>query len=200
MLNAGGTGEAGRWSEEKPTIPLIAMPMAPLPAQNALTKPYEFCPRMARLSTELRCRQVPILAANAACTQCNCLRNPGPGGCSWKPLWACHLARLTATRRLMPFGRLSWNQLVKCAAIFHRLGSFANFSSARGELRRSKAKPQGAEAQEPASLVARLSRALPERQILPGLPRSGPWSRFCRSRACRPVPQMESATCPSPLL
>ena len=76
---------------------------APLPAQNALTKPYEFCPRMARLSTELRCRQVPILTAKPARTRCNCLRIPGREVALEAALGLPFGAY--RTRRLMPFGR-----------------------------------------------------------------------------------------------
>ena len=48
----------------------------------------EFCPRIARLSTELRCPPVYILATNRGCIQCNFLH------CQSRqiPFWACHSA------------------------------------------------------------------------------------------------------------
>ncbi len=48
----------------------------------------EFCPRIARLSTELRCPPVYILATNPGCIQCNFLH------CLSRriPLWVCHSA------------------------------------------------------------------------------------------------------------
>ena len=48
----------------------------------------EFCPRIARLSTELRCPPVYILATNRGCTQCNFLHSQS----RQIPFWACHSA------------------------------------------------------------------------------------------------------------